>query len=370
MKVFNSAITDELSEEEAAIFYLLTMQFDSTYRYTDCDIDLAFGGLTFQARGFEPGNISVTSGLGVDSVDLSIDNADLSMSSIVLNEDISGLPVILGMTAVSRQCRLRRCRSPGRHGRRHHLRHRRRVHIRHDRDPETVQPAGWGAEPVQGAGQQLGALRRPARHRPRERDRPVEQENAETRVGQLPMGLQGNRMRLLGRRALLRPVVHQVLRPRQPAQLRRVPVSAVYIGDRGMVGNDAKINLSELTGKFVGKPWSMYSCIGLMHDFYTEIDIDVPDEYKGVKLEEAIDYWKKAPREALLDMVGLFRTLGKDGNPKDLKQFDLLVLKRYRAIYPAIYLYGGRYITSTLKEGVAVGMLGADIKVLLVRSLI
>ena len=77
--------------------------------------------------------------------------------------------------------------------------------------------------------------------------------------------------------------------------IRRVPVSAGYIG-RGMVGNDAKINLSELTGKFVGKPWSMYSCIGLMHDFYTEIDIDVPDEYKGVKLEEAIDYWKKAPR--------------------------------------------------------------------------
>ena len=64
MKVFNSAITGELSEEEAAIFYLLTMQFDRNYHYTDCDIDLAFAGLTFQARGFEPGNISVTSGLG------------------------------------------------------------------------------------------------------------------------------------------------------------------------------------------------------------------------------------------------------------------------------------------------------------------
>lgn len=100
MKSFDSGILAALTSEEASLFYLIEMQFDDNYFYTDCDIDLVWGGDLYRSKGFEVGNISTSATMGVDSVDVSIDNSDLEMSAVVLGEDISGLPVIVSLCSV------------------------------------------------------------------------------------------------------------------------------------------------------------------------------------------------------------------------------------------------------------------------------
>jgi len=135
------------------------------------------------------------------------------------------------------------------------------------------------------------------------------------------------------------------------------------------VGQNAKINLSELTGKFVGKPWEKFSCIGLMHDFYTDIGIDVPDNFGGIALDDAISEWRNAPARAISVMLSLFKTLGEKGNTKYPSVFDVLVIRRRGEIFPAIALPGGRFMTSTLGEGVIVGSIGEDLKVIMARRM-
>lgn len=101
MKNYDSAIFASINNEQSALFYLLEMQFADTYYYTDCDIDLVWDNHKYETRGFALGNIQVSSDMAVDSIDVEVDNADLSMSAIVLGEDVSGLPIILSMCTIS-----------------------------------------------------------------------------------------------------------------------------------------------------------------------------------------------------------------------------------------------------------------------------
>lgn len=138
-----------------------------------------------------------------------------------------------------------------------------------------------------------------------------------------------------------------------------------------MVGTESrKINLSELTGRYVGKSWQDYSCIKLMHDFYDDLGVDVPDQYAGIGLSDAIKKWRDHPRYAISRMISLFRHLGSASNTKDPDRYDLLVIRRMQEVFPGIYLGSSKFMTSTLQEGVVIGIIGNLNRPILARRLL
>lgn len=100
MKSFDANITAELAKEIAAIFFKVELQFASTYRYTDCDIDMYYGGNKYDSFPFSIGNVVNSSGMSVDSLELDFSNVNLAMSSILLGEDIASKPCILSFFMV------------------------------------------------------------------------------------------------------------------------------------------------------------------------------------------------------------------------------------------------------------------------------
>jgi hypothetical protein len=89
MRTFDPAIITALSAVEARIFWLLELQLDTTYYFTNCDVDLIYGGDTYQSdQGLSISNISQGANFSVDKITVNIGNAALWMSAIVLNEDV------------------------------------------------------------------------------------------------------------------------------------------------------------------------------------------------------------------------------------------------------------------------------------------
>ncbi len=100
MKSFDANITTELAKEIAASFFMIEMQFASTYRYTNCDIDMYHGGNKYDHFPFSIGSVVNTSGLSVDSLELEFANVSLAMSSVFLGEDVAGKTCILSFFMV------------------------------------------------------------------------------------------------------------------------------------------------------------------------------------------------------------------------------------------------------------------------------
>lgn len=101
MKSFDSNITAELAKEMAASFFFIEMQFGTTYRYTDCDVDMYHGGNKYDHFPFSISNVVNSAGLSVDSLELELSNVDLAISSIVMGESIAGKTCILSFFMVT-----------------------------------------------------------------------------------------------------------------------------------------------------------------------------------------------------------------------------------------------------------------------------
>jgi len=69
-------------------------------RFTDCDVDMWFGGEKYDSIDFTYGKIETSATMGVDSINMVYNNADLVMSGIILSEDIIGRPFSLGFICV------------------------------------------------------------------------------------------------------------------------------------------------------------------------------------------------------------------------------------------------------------------------------
>lgn len=96
MRNFDADIVTELAELEARAFWLVECQFDTTYYFTDCDVDLVYAGNTYQSdQGLKIDKISQAAGLSVDQVSVEFGNVGLWMSAILLNEDVANDPVII-----------------------------------------------------------------------------------------------------------------------------------------------------------------------------------------------------------------------------------------------------------------------------------
>lgn len=102
MKTFDPGIINELAKEGFKFFLLIAMELVSdTYRYTDADIDLWYGGNKYDARDFTFDKVDTSGTMGVDSVSVTYSNADLAMGAIVLSEDILGKPFTLSFICVA-----------------------------------------------------------------------------------------------------------------------------------------------------------------------------------------------------------------------------------------------------------------------------
>ena len=100
MKTFDTALIAELLKQEAIPFWFIDLDLVSaTYRYTDMDIDYVLDGNRYYARDVSIGNITGNAGMSVDSVSLSISNADLIISTLFMAEEVRGRPITLSMSA-------------------------------------------------------------------------------------------------------------------------------------------------------------------------------------------------------------------------------------------------------------------------------
>jgi len=102
MKSFDPAIVLELAKEGFIFFLLTTLELaGGTYRYTDADVDLWYGGNKYDSKDFIFDQVEISGDMGVDVVSVTYNNADLSMGAVVLSEDILGRPFTLSFVCVS-----------------------------------------------------------------------------------------------------------------------------------------------------------------------------------------------------------------------------------------------------------------------------
>lgn len=97
MKTFDAAMIAELAKEVMKMFFLLELQFDQTWRFTDHDHPLYYDGEKYTPRDFEFGEVAYSASMSVDRMSMKIANADRQMSAILLGEDVGSCPVVVSL---------------------------------------------------------------------------------------------------------------------------------------------------------------------------------------------------------------------------------------------------------------------------------
>lgn len=100
MKSLTTATTAALAAEETASCWLLQMSLDSTYYYTNSDVDIVWDGNTYVSKGFEIKDINANYQFSADIATIEVDNADKTMSAILLGEDVANKTVICNLALI------------------------------------------------------------------------------------------------------------------------------------------------------------------------------------------------------------------------------------------------------------------------------
>lgn len=118
-----------------------------------------------------------------------------------------------------------------------------------------------------------------------------------------------------------------------------------------------KINLAELTAKYVGKPFSEYSCWELTRQFYSDLGIDFPKEFEEYTIE---NYFEKLHQNEQKGFNAFLRFMDTIGEPCiDLKMYDMVAIQDInKNIYVGIYLHTNLVLVSNIHMGVRVSHLG------------
>jgi hypothetical protein len=104
MRNFDAQLYAELLKEVLQQFFILEIQLASgTYRYTETDIDIYYGGNKFSPRGFTFDNLNGSSNLSVDNLDIDIDDTDQELSALLLGEDVRNKIAILYYGVIANQ---------------------------------------------------------------------------------------------------------------------------------------------------------------------------------------------------------------------------------------------------------------------------
>jgi len=137
------------------------------------------------------------------------------------------------------------------------------------------------------------------------------------------------------------------------------------------VGKTAQIKLADLTGRYIGQPFENCSCMGLVKDVCQALGADFPDEFKGLTLDNYMDFWRQDRGQAIETMRELLITLGRPAPLDQLRIGDLLVVEQPGGgQFPAVYVGRGHAIASFLRTGVEVFKLGGLQRPVMARRLI
>ena len=102
MKTFNPAVILELAKEGFIFFLLMEMELVSqTYRFTDADIDIWYGGYQYSTLDFVFDKVETSGNMGVDNISVTCNNAENAMSGLILSEDIMGRLFTLSFVCVA-----------------------------------------------------------------------------------------------------------------------------------------------------------------------------------------------------------------------------------------------------------------------------
>lgn len=129
--------------------------------------------------------------------------------------------------------------------------------------------------------------------------------------------------------------------------------------------------LAEITGKYIGRPFSEIGCIDLMHAIYTDMGFDAPDSFGSLTLENYREAFRENSKLTQARMLQLLKSLGRPVDIISVKIYDLVVImQKGNIIYPGMYIGRGMFITSTVKEGVMVAHIGKMNRLIMARRLI
>lgn len=118
-------------------------------------------------------------------------------------------------------------------------------------------------------------------------------------------------------------------------------------------------NLAELTSKYVGKSYTEYPCMVLIYSFYKDLDINIPNNFEDVNLDNYIDLWESDRENTFHKLLKFVNNIGKEICITKLKKYDFLIISdKNNNIYVGIYLYNNMFITSNVQVGVKISHLG------------
>lgn len=101
MRDVDTSMLASLQARELRPFALLDMELAGEhYRYTDCDVPQAVGGVLYQPCGLEIGMISRSAGRLVDRVRVRLSNLDEVMTALFVGTDLQGQPATLSAVVV------------------------------------------------------------------------------------------------------------------------------------------------------------------------------------------------------------------------------------------------------------------------------
>lgn len=92
MKKFIKALTDEKKKQNVTVFWLVRV---GEYGFTDCDVDISYLGNIYKSFPVQLDAIKSSDGSPLDSVQVSLGNVDLTLSSLILNNTIKNADVLI-----------------------------------------------------------------------------------------------------------------------------------------------------------------------------------------------------------------------------------------------------------------------------------
>ena len=90
MRNWPASLLTQLQSEEYRPFHLVAFNFSTPLRYTNCDVELVYGGNLYNPRPFDIPEISHSMDSNVDKITIEIDMADRDAS--LLEEFVGGTP--------------------------------------------------------------------------------------------------------------------------------------------------------------------------------------------------------------------------------------------------------------------------------------
>jgi len=129
--------------------------------------------------------------------------------------------------------------------------------------------------------------------------------------------------------------------------------------------------LIEMSVKYIGKSYNQFPCLVLITSFYNDLDINFPQEFEGVTLDNYLEYLKN-DKEKLFEILFKFMdTLGTESNINKLNTYDFLAIEdMHKNVYIGIYLRDKMFLTSAVNKGVRVSFIGKYNKVIKARRMV